>query len=91
MKAGSQTILLKACSRCRGDLIYDPWEKQPVCNAAIAYPGSRSGNSWGWSATNGRTVARRLRLRPQAVAGRNLASHHSLRETLPLWWGIIVE
>lgn len=31
MKAGSQTILLKACSRCRGDLIYDPWEKQRLC------------------------------------------------------------
>lgn len=31
MNAGRQTTLLKACPRCRGDLIYDPWEKQRLC------------------------------------------------------------
>ena len=31
MKAQTDTILLKACPRCRGDLIYDPCEKQRLC------------------------------------------------------------
>ena len=31
MKAETHTILLKACPRCRGDLIYDPCEKQRLC------------------------------------------------------------
>lgn len=31
MTAETNTILLKACPRCRGDLIYDPCEKQRLC------------------------------------------------------------
>ena len=31
MKPETSTILLKACPRCRGDLIYDPCEKQRLC------------------------------------------------------------
>ncbi len=31
MKAKAYTMLLKACPRCRGDLIYDPCEKQRLC------------------------------------------------------------
>ena len=31
MKPETRTILLKACPRCRGDLIYDPSENQRLC------------------------------------------------------------
>ncbi|MDO8692330.1 MAG: hypothetical protein Q7R39_20350 [Dehalococcoidia bacterium] len=31
MKPETRTILLKACPRCRGDLIYDLCEKQRLC------------------------------------------------------------
>lgn len=31
MKRNRHTILLKGCPRCRGDLFYEPWERQRLC------------------------------------------------------------